>query len=119
MCISMSYHYSKYEFVGPESELERYRFRSASSSSLLVCFDGIFRRREFPSGAESDFRRNIPIGPNSRYQTRYAQVGCSARARARPRAREPPGSEYRMFEYHSGGSSISPQTESRINRIDS
>jgi hypothetical protein len=37
----MSYHYSKYEFVGPESDLERYRFRSASSSSLLVCFDGI------------------------------------------------------------------------------
>ena len=24
----MSYHYSKYEFVGPESDLERYRFRS-------------------------------------------------------------------------------------------
>eukprot|EP01043_Picozoa_sp_COSAG02_P023843 COSAG02_NODE_1284_length_13466_cov_4.862572_7_plen_192_part_00 len=63
MCISMSYHYSKYEFLGPESDLERYRFRSANSSSLLVCFDGIFRRR----GAESDFRRNIPIGPNSRY----------------------------------------------------
>ena len=54
----MSYHYSKYEFVGPESDLERYRFRSASSSSLrLVCFDGIFRMR----GAESDFRRNIRI----------------------------------------------------------
>ena len=49
------------------------------------------------------FHRNFPwaIGPNSRYRTRYAQVGCSARARARPRAREPPGSEYRMFEYHS------------------
>eukprot|EP01051_Picozoa_sp_SAG22_P032783 SAG22_NODE_14012_length_388_cov_0.429066_2_plen_42_part_01 len=27
--ISMSYYYSKYEFVGPESDLERYRFRSA------------------------------------------------------------------------------------------
>jgi hypothetical protein len=38
-------------------------------------------------GAESDFRRNIPIGPNSRYQTRYAQVGCSARARARANLR--------------------------------
>ena len=43
--ISMSYHYSKYEFVGPESDLERYSFRSSSSSSLLVCLDGIFRRR--------------------------------------------------------------------------
>ena len=55
MCISMSYHYSKYEFVGPESDLERYRFRSfrsASISSLLVCFDGIFRGhgREVKSG---------------------------------------------------------------------
>ena len=79
----MSYHYSKYDFAGPESDLERYRFRSASSSSLLL-FAGMFRRN-FPfmvgaNGAESDFRRNIhvPIGPNSRYQTRYsryAQVG--------------------------------------------
>ena len=48
MYISMSFHYSKYEFVGPESELERYRFRSASSSSLSVCFNDIFRRRERP-----------------------------------------------------------------------
>ena len=45
MYISMSYHYSKYEFLGPESDLERYSFRSSSSSSLLVCLDGIFRRR--------------------------------------------------------------------------
>eukprot|EP01043_Picozoa_sp_COSAG02_P009752 COSAG02_NODE_334_length_24367_cov_6.715634_19_plen_74_part_00 len=39
MYISMSYNCSKYEFVGPESDLERYRFtsfRSASSSSLFT-----------------------------------------------------------------------------------
>ena len=41
------------------------------------------------------FRRNIPEGSNSRYQTRYAQVGPSARARARRREREPPESEFR------------------------
>jgi hypothetical protein len=44
----MSYHYSKYEFLGPESDLERYRynsttcsvhsFRSSSSSSLRYVF---------------------------------------------------------------------------------
>ena len=39
------------------------------------------------------FHRNFQLpkhsqGSNFRYQTRYAQVGCSARARARPRARE-------------------------------
>ena len=50
--------------------------------------------KRFPS-------KHTDIGSNPRYRTRYAQVGCSARARARPRAREPPGSEYRMFEYHS------------------
>ena len=83
MHISMSYHYSKYEFLGPESDLERYctvsRCSSSSSSSLLV---GSYVS-EFSVGACSDFRRNIPIRPNSRYQTRYAQVGCSARANAR------------------------------------
>ena len=81
MYISMSYHCSEYEFLGPESALERYSFRSASSSSLYW-----YVSTEFSVGACSDFRRNIPIGPNSRYQTRYAQVGCSARARARSRA---------------------------------
>jgi hypothetical protein len=49
MCISMSYHYSKYEFLGPESDLERYRFRSASSSSLF--YYG-YVSTEFSVGAE-------------------------------------------------------------------
>ena len=34
MCISISYYYSKYEFLGPDSDLGSYRFRSVSSSSL-------------------------------------------------------------------------------------
>ena len=80
MYISMSYQYCMYEFAGPNPaglRGEVARCRSVSSSSLSVCFTGIFRRH----GAKSDFRRNIPIGSNPRYRTRYAQVGCSARAR--------------------------------------
>ena len=46
-------------------------------------------------GVDCDFRRNISKPTISRYQTRYAQVGPSARARARRRAREPPESEFR------------------------
>ena len=44
---------------------------------------------------DGDPRREVPKPTISRYQTRCAQVGCSARARARPRAREPPESEFR------------------------
>ena len=46
-------------------------------------------------GVDCDFRRNISNSAISRYQTRYAQVGPSARARARRPAREPPESEFR------------------------
>jgi hypothetical protein len=71
MYISMSYHYSKYEFVGPESDLEWYCTTAVAQIQfiqvseffeptvlVLVCFDGIFREH---GGAESDFRRNIPM----------------------------------------------------------
>jgi hypothetical protein len=46
MYISMSYHYSKYDFVGPESDLERYRFSSfrSTSSSSLAAARGIVSR---------------------------------------------------------------------------
>ena len=49
MYISMSYHYSKYEFVDSESDLERYSVQIQVSeffepiAVVLVCFDGIFR----------------------------------------------------------------------------
>ena len=49
MYISMSYHYSKYEFVGPESDLERYRQIQVSEF-----FD--------PIGM---FRRNFPWAPKA------------------------------------------------------
>eukprot|EP01043_Picozoa_sp_COSAG02_P015976 COSAG02_NODE_693_length_18428_cov_268.516722_13_plen_83_part_00 len=68
MYISMSYHYSKYEFLGrgKTGKLQGYR------PDLAFCI--------------------YPSKPTiSRCQTRCAQVGCSARARARPRAREPTG----------------------------
>ena len=89
MYISMSYTYSKYEFLCPDSGVVRASFRSVSSSSLWRCKTGFFHGR----GADCDFRRNISKPTIFRYQTRYAQVGSSARARARPRAREPPGSD--------------------------
>jgi hypothetical protein len=76
----MSYHYSKYELVGPESDLARGTDSVHSGQRVLRAY--WYVSTEF-SGAESDFRRNIPIGPNSRYQTRYAQVGCSTRANLR------------------------------------
>ena len=76
MYISMSYHYSKYEFLGPDSA----GFRGGEVQ---------FQVSEF---FDLDFCIYPPKPTISRYQTRCAQVGCSApRARARPRAREPTG----------------------------
>ncbi len=68
MYISMSYHYSKYEFWGPESDLERYRSRYLSSGYRFSRFNEFFEppelvclATEFSVGACSDFRRNIPL----------------------------------------------------------
>ena len=81
--ISMSYHYRNYDFVGPESDLERYRFRSASARAYWCV------SKEFYVGASCDFRRNIP------WQLWYSNYGTSdpggsrARGRARARAEQP------------------------------
>ena len=113
----MSYYYDKYEFMGQDSagfrggevEFQVSEFFEPMGMSRrilpwaridLELTIGLCAKTEFVThtfslriGSDSDFRRNIPIGPNSRYRTRCAQVGCSARARARPRAREPSGSD--------------------------
>ena len=52
-------------------------------------------RRGIPWVTDGDSRREVPKPTISRYQTRCAQVGCCARARARARSREPPESEFR------------------------
>ena len=88
----MSYYNNKYEFVGQDSAGSRggeAQIQVIKSSSLCGCLDGFFHGH----GADCDFRRNIPNSTIFRYQTRCAQVGSSARARARPRAGEPPVSD--------------------------
>ena len=73
------------------SELVDEFMSSIAKTPIRGDLDGGFHGRV----ADCDFRREVPKPTISRYQTRYAQVGPSARARARRRAREPPESEFR------------------------
>ena len=80
----MSFYYNEYEFVGQDSAGPR----GGEVQIQVVKFFGVLgtSRREIP-WADCDPRREVPKISISRYQTRCAQVGCSARGPARPRAR--------------------------------
>jgi hypothetical protein len=89
MYISMSYQYCMYEFVGPNPaglRGEDARCRSVSSSSLSVCFTGIFRGhvgtclKRFPS--KHTDRLQSPV-PNSICPGWMLRAGPRAAARAR------------------------------------
>ena len=91
----MSYHYSKYDFLGPESDLERYRFSSFRSASLRAHW---YVSTEFPLGTELDRldraawypqphqRMRAALGPSpiACVRARFAPVAALERVAVRP-----------------------------------